>query len=172
MELVYLGLGSNMGERLEHLRRAAGELKRHLKDVRCAPVYETRPQLEPNQNDFLNTVLCGRCALEPRELLQVILEAEQKGGRDRNTGKRYGPRTIDIDILLFGSENHSWDRGTDRELTIPHPAMHERLFVLRPLLDLEASLCDPRDGMRWAEKAAGLPDQGVRLFPEGGNLCE
>lgn len=131
-ETIYLGLGSNIGDRLGSLTRAVDGLKqRDVHLVRSSRVYETDPVGGPAQPDYLNAVIEVETKLEPRDLLRACLEVEDELGRVR--GERWGPRTIDIDILVYG------DRDVfDPDLVIPHPRMHERAFVLVPLLELEA----------------------------------
>ena len=131
-ERVYLGLGSNLGDRLSNMTRAVEELERRgVRVVRSSRVYETDPVGGPPQPDYLNAVVEVETELEPGELLRVCLEVESELGRVR--GERWGPRSIDIDVLTYG------DREIDEpDLTIPHPRMHERAFVLVPLLELDA----------------------------------
>jgi 2-amino-4-hydroxy-6-hydroxymethyldihydropteridine diphosphokinase len=131
-ERIYLGLGSNLGDRLANLGKAARELEeRGLRILRSSRVYETEPVGGPPQPEYLNAVVEVGTELEPRELLAVCLEVESEMGRVR--GERWGPRVIDIDILTFG------DRAiSEPDLEIPHPRMHERAFVLIPLLELDA----------------------------------
>ena len=131
-ERIYLGLGSNLGDRLANLTAALRGLEdRDVRTVRSSRVYETDPVGGPPQPEYLNAVIEVETTLEPRELLNVCLEVETELGRER--GERWGPRTIDIDLLAYG------DRQIDEpNLTVPHPRMHERAFVLVPLLELDA----------------------------------
>ena len=99
------------------------------------------------------------------EMLKLIHMIELKGGRDRASVAAKGPRTIDIDILLYGKDVGTWEVDGIGYLTIPHPSMHERLFVLRPLLELNPDLSDPRDGVSWRTKASHLSGQRVKLYP-------
>jgi len=131
-ERIYLGLGSNLGDRLANLGRAVRELEeRGVSVLRSSRVYETDPVGGPPQPEFLNAVLEVRTELEPRELLKVCLEVESETGRVR--GERWGPRVIDLDLLTYGGIEMD-----EPELTLPHPRMHERAFVLVPLLELDA----------------------------------
>jgi GTP cyclohydrolase-4 len=133
---VYLGLGSNMGDRQGHLAEAIQGLRAHVRIERVSPVYETEPAHVTDQPRFLNLVLRGTTALEPAELLAVAKRIEARMGR-RDTG-RYGPRPIDIDILVFG------DRVVETDaLRIPHPRLAERGFVLVPLHDIAPDLLHP-----------------------------
>jgi len=131
-ERTYLGLGSNLGDRLANLGRAVRELEeRGVRALRSSRVYETDPVGGPPQPEYLNAVVEVGTELEPRELLAVCLEVEAEMGRVR--GERWGPRVIDIDLLTYGGIDMD-----EPELTVPHPRMHERAFVLVPLLELVA----------------------------------
>jgi 2-amino-4-hydroxy-6-hydroxymethyldihydropteridine diphosphokinase len=128
---AFLALGSNMGERETYLAQAVQAL--HGKDgitvTGLSSVYETDPVGFVDQDAFLNMVVRVETELEPLQLLSTVMEIEQDLGRVRTI--RWGPRTIDIDILLYGDE-----RVELSDLTIPHPAMAERAFVLIPLSDV------------------------------------
>lgn len=131
-ERIYLGLGSNLGDKLATLGRAARELEeRGVRILRSSRVYETDPVGGPPQPEYLNAVVEVGTELEPRELLKVCLEVESEMGRV--SGERWGPRVIDIDLLTHGGREID-----EPELTVPHPRMHERAFVLIPLLELDA----------------------------------
>jgi 2-amino-4-hydroxy-6-hydroxymethyldihydropteridine diphosphokinase len=155
---AYLALGSNLGDRLANLQRAVDLLSgtAGIRVLRSSRVYETDP-VGPPQPDYLNAVIEVETGLSARELLTECLRAERAMGRER--GKRWGPRVIDVDVLTFG------DQEVDEPgLTVPHPRMHERGFVLVPLLELDA---DPRlpEGRRVA--TLRLPPEtlgGVRTF--------
>lgn len=158
MTLAYLGLGSNLGDRLEHLGRAVELLgDRGVRVRRSSRVYETDPVGGPDQPDYLNAVLEVEWAGSARELLDACLEVESEMGRVR--AERWGPRTIDVDLLVFGDEEHD-----EPGLQVPHPRMHERGFVLIPLLELVADPPLP-GGRRVADLRLG-PDvlSGVRPF--------
>ena len=130
---VYLGLGSNLGDRLANLGRAVRLLARRpgLRVVRSSRVYETEPVGGPPQADYLNAVLEAETQLSPRELLAACLGVEEAMGRVR--AERWGPRVIDVDVLTYD------DLEIDEpDLTVPHPRMHERGFVLIPLGELDA----------------------------------
>ena len=153
---VFLSLGSNLGDRLALLADAVGRLGRHLRQLRVSSVYETAPLYNTSQPRFLNIVVAGATRLSPRELLAAAQAIEQALGRDRAASGPKGPRPIDIDLLLYG------DRLVrEPGLSIPHPGMRERRFVLEPLLELEPRLRDPASGLPLAEALAGLPGQGV-----------
>jgi 2-amino-4-hydroxy-6-hydroxymethyldihydropteridine diphosphokinase len=127
-----LGLGSNLGDRLGNLRRAVDLLQRtpSIRVVRSSRVYETEP-VGPPQPDFLNAVVQIETTVEPRALLEACRTVEDGMGRVRT--ERWGARVIDVDILTYGREVID-----EPGLVIPHPRMHERAFVMVPLLEVEA----------------------------------
>jgi 2-amino-4-hydroxy-6-hydroxymethyldihydropteridine diphosphokinase len=134
---AYVGLGANLGEREKTLRRAVELLGAEpgIEVVAVSSFRETDPVGYLDQPAFLN----GACAVEtevgPRELLERLLAIERDLGRERGTGPRWGPRTIDLDLLLYG------DVTVDEPgLTVPHPRLTERSFALEPLLELDPSL--------------------------------
>jgi 2-amino-4-hydroxy-6-hydroxymethyldihydropteridine diphosphokinase len=154
----YLGLGSNLGDRLANLSSAVRLLgERGVEVVRSSRVYETDPVGGPAQGPYLNAVVEIEFSGSARDLLDAARAAEDALGRIRT--ERWGPRVIDVDILTFGDE-----RFDQPDLVIPHPRMHERGFVLIPLLELTA---DPQlpGGRRAADIRLG-PDAlgGVRPF--------
>jgi 2-amino-4-hydroxy-6-hydroxymethyldihydropteridine diphosphokinase len=151
--LGYLGLGSNVGDRESHLRRAIEDLREHGVEVEAASsLYETEPVGEIlDQPDFLNAAIRIRTSLEPQGLLDVCKAIEAEHGRAFG-GPRHGPRPIDIDLLLLGDLELSTDR-----LTLPHPEVTSRRFVLMPLLELDPELRLP-DGTELRAALAGLGD--------------
>jgi 2-amino-4-hydroxy-6-hydroxymethyldihydropteridine diphosphokinase len=153
---VFLSLGSNLGDRLDFLRRAVRSLGRDLRELRVSSVYETAPLYNTAQPRFLNIVVAGLTRLTPQALLERALAIEQALGRDRASAAPKGPRPIDVDLLLYAGELVS-----EAHLRIPHPGLRERRFVLEPLLELEPELRDPAGGQRLSEALARLPDQGV-----------
>jgi 2-amino-4-hydroxy-6-hydroxymethyldihydropteridine diphosphokinase len=134
--LGYLGLGSNVGDREAHLRGAVESLRQHGVSVEAvSSLYETEPVGEiTEQPDFLNAVVRVRTALEPEALLDISKAIEAERGRVFS-GPRHGPRPIDIDLLLLGEIEMSTQR-----LTLPHPEITSRRFVLLPLLELDPEL--------------------------------
>ncbi len=156
MELVYLGVGSNLGDREGHIRHAEEKISVILSDVKRSRLFETMPKYQENQPLFLNSVFCGICQTGPFELLQYIHKIEHEAGRDRSAAGWMGPRPIDLDILLFGEITLN-----TAELTIPHPRMKERGFVLIPLLELDPWIKEPVSGIKYSEIAAALPREGI-----------
>jgi 2-amino-4-hydroxy-6-hydroxymethyldihydropteridine diphosphokinase len=153
----YLGLGSNVGDRAAHLRAAVSMLREQGVEVEAiSSVYETEPVGEVlDQPDFLNAAVRIRTDLEPEALLDVCKAIELENGR-MVAASRHSPRTLDIDLLLLGEVELSTDR-----LTLPHPEVSARRFVLAPLLELDPELTLP-DGTRLADALADLgPDQRV-----------
>jgi 2-amino-4-hydroxy-6-hydroxymethyldihydropteridine diphosphokinase len=129
-----LSLGSNVGDRVAHLR-AAVDLLRGVPDltvVAVSPVYETAPVGGPAQDDYLNAVVLVETTLSPRELLAVAHLAEML--RDRRRTQRWGPRTLDVDVVDYAGQRLDTD-----ELTLPHPRAAERAFVLQPWLAVDPS---------------------------------
>jgi 2-amino-4-hydroxy-6-hydroxymethyldihydropteridine diphosphokinase len=155
--LVYLGLGANLAGRAAQLRRAIAGLSRLLDVEAQSTVYETEPFGITDQPRFLNMVVRGRTLLEPLELLHAVKRLEHEMGRVPTV--RMGPRIIDIDILLYD------DRVLDADgLTLPHPGLTGRAFVLRPLLELDPALRHPGTDaeLRAALDALGADDAGVQ----------
>jgi len=127
--LVYFSLGSNVGDRENHLRQALARLAPEGRIMSVSSFYETEPVEFTDQSWFLNCAVALETTETPERLMAALLQIEQQMGRQRIQKK--GPRTIDIDILLFG------DAILDGPaLTIPHPAMHQRRFVLEPLAEI------------------------------------
>ena len=133
---VYLGLGSNQGDRRAYLEAAIARLEELGRMTALSGVYETEPVELTRQEWFLNCALALETELLPRQLLKRILEIEHSLGRRRNRPK--GPRTLDIDILLFGRA-----RVEAPGLKIPHPALHQRRFVLAPLAEIAPEVLHP-----------------------------
>ncbi len=148
----YLGLGSNIGDRRENLAAAARELPAHGVDVLASSsVYDTEPVgLVLDQPEFLNACLRIRTVLEPIALLEACKEVEHRVGRAVG-GRRHGPRVIDVDVLLLGDVEFVSER-----LTLPHPEVSSRRFVLVPLLELDPEMTLPGDGRRLAEALGAL----------------
>lgn len=156
--LSYLSLGSNVGEREKHLYHALAHLKAHGRVVSVSSLYETEPVEFTHQPWFLNCAVAFETKATPEHLMASILRIEQEMGRQRIENK--GPRTVDIDILLFGDAVLQTPA-----LTLPHPAMHERRFVLQPLAEIAPEARDPVLKKTIRELLEGLPEgQTVRKF--------
>ena len=158
--LSYLSLGSNVGEREKHLDDAIARLEAHGRVVSVSSLYETEPVEFTNQAWFLNCAVAFETTETPEQLMASILRIEAEMGRQRVENK--GPRTIDIDILLFG------DAILDAPaLTVPHPAMHERRFVLQPLAEIAPEAKHPLLKKTICELLDGLPEgQTVRKLQQ------
>lgn len=152
---VFLGLGSNVGEREKFLSRAVARLKKvqSIKLVWASSVYETDAVGKTDQPRFLNAVLEIETALEPRELFAEVKSIEQQVGRTES--ERWGPREIDIDILLYDGLVFS-----DDVVTVPHPELERRKFVLVPLKEIAPDLVHPVNGMTMEELVAACKDAG------------
>lgn len=135
MNKVYLGLGSNIEPRYEHLNEAMAliESSNGVCNFKKSPLYETTPVGYLDQDDFVNAVVSFDTDLGPFEVLEICKSVESTLKRVRKI--RWGPRTIDVDVLLYGDLNLD-----ETELTIPHPRMHERAFVLEPLAALDETV--------------------------------
>ena len=158
MKTIYLSLGSNLGDREANLRAAIERLAAlEVRVLRTSPVYETEPVDFTHQSWFLNLVVEAETGLFPMHLLSRIAKIERALGRIRTVPK--GPRTIDIDILLYGAVVVD-----SAALEIPHPRMAERRFVLAPLADLVPGLRHPVTHQTVREMLAAAPAQMVRLL--------
>ena len=158
MATVYLGLGSNLGNRARNIYAALRRLGSRIQLERISSLYETEPVGRADQPWFLNLVCSGKTELSAEALLDLVKSIEQEMGRKE--GPRFGPRLIDIDILLYD------DLVLETpELEIPHPRLHERGFVLVPLNELAPSLAHPRLGRSMREVLdSASPLEEVRLY--------
>jgi 2-amino-4-hydroxy-6-hydroxymethyldihydropteridine diphosphokinase len=147
---VALALGANLGDRLMALRRAVEALGGYMTVVAISPVYETPPAYVAEQPTFLNAAMIGETQLEPLALLGALKKLEKDLGRQPTF--RYGPRAIDIDIIFYGDEVIALS-----QLTLPHPRLAEREFVLRPLADIAPLWRHPQNHLTVAEMLARLP---------------
>lgn len=150
LHLAFLGLGSNIGDRLANLRAGLSEMERAAGPATVSRAYETSPVGPVDQPDFLNAACLIRTTLGPSELLGAMQAAEAGLGRTRTVPG--GPRTLDLDLLLY-------DDMIIREpgLTVPHPRMGQRAFVLVPLVEIAPWVVDPVSGLSAAEMLDGLP---------------
>jgi 2-amino-4-hydroxy-6-hydroxymethyldihydropteridine diphosphokinase len=153
---VFIGLGSNLGESAAILEAAALALKPFLAGLRVSSIYRTKPRDLADQPDFLNMAATGICGLSPYRLLAVLQRIEARFGRDRKTGREKGPRSLDLDILLFGDIRMDAPR-----LAIPHPRLAERKFALLPVLELAPGAAWPGTGRSLASSLLDLGNQGI-----------
>ncbi|MCW3060519.1 MAG: FolK, partial [Capsulimonas sp.] len=151
---AYLGLGANVGDPQKSLTQALRELAKHpkIKITKASSLYHTAPVGLVDQPDFLNGVVQIETALPPDALMTTVLEIEKNLGRVRTI--RWGPRVIDIDVLLYGM------RQIETSLiTAPHPRMHERAFVMTPLAEIAPYLIIPGDTKNAAQIASEISDE-------------
>jgi 2-amino-4-hydroxy-6-hydroxymethyldihydropteridine diphosphokinase len=155
MAVAYIALGSNLGDRAQTLSSALDRLGRFGVVTARSSVYETEPVGFQNQPAFLNAVVALETDLEPLPLLHVLLAVEREFGRDRSQAVVNGPRTLDLDLLVMGN-----CVVYGAELTLPHPALTRRRFVLAPLAEIAPLLPHPQLKQTMAELLASLPDAG------------
>ncbi|MFT6583781.1 MAG: 2-amino-4-hydroxy-6-hydroxymethyldihydropteridine diphosphokinase [Alphaproteobacteria bacterium] len=150
---VIVALGGNIGDRMENLEKALQLLASHMFEMERSPIYESAPKYLVEQPMFLNMVVRGEVSVAAADLLRVMKGIERDLGR--TAGVRNGPRPIDLDIIYYGDaviETPS--------LTVPHPRLYERGFVLQPLADIDPDRRDPVSGARVIDMLAALPDDG------------
>ncbi len=157
MEKIFLGLGSNLGDRFANLTNAVQSLPPAVKVVEVSPVYQTEPWGYTEQPAFLNQVILAKTGLAPEKLLSYLKSIEISVGRKPTF--HYGPRQIDIDILFYGQQIISKDT-----LTIPHPHLHQRAFVLVPLADLAPDFRHPVLGLTITELLSQVETAGVSVY--------
>jgi 2-amino-4-hydroxy-6-hydroxymethyldihydropteridine diphosphokinase len=155
MSLAYIALGSTLGDRVEMLSSAVGRLDRLGRVTEHSSIYETEPVGYRDQPAFLNAVVALETQLEPLPLLRGLLAIERELGRDRSHDLSKGPRTLDLDLLVMGD-----CVVADEELSLPHPALAQRRFVLAPLVEIAPELRHPQTRQTMAELLALLPDEG------------
>lgn len=153
----YLGLGSNLGRREEYLLQAINLLNgvSGIRILKCSNIYETEPVGFVDQPSFLNMAVKGETLLSPHQLLRITSRIEETLGRKRLV--RWGPRTIDLDILVYGQLCLD-----TQELMLPHPRLKERAFVLLPLADIAADLSIPGVGQSVAQLLEKVGQKGVK----------
>ncbi len=170
--VLAFGLGGNLGDVQATLRQAIGELRARWGSLDIAPLYRTAPVSPIPQADFLNTVVLAALPNpppEPAAVLRFTQTLERRGGR--RPGERFGPRPLDVDLLLFG-DRIIGEPGAEPEhgLVVPHPRMRQRRFVLAPLADLDPGLPLPPDGaaVRDLLRALGPEQEAQRIEWPGG----
>jgi len=155
---AYIGLGANLGDREANINAALDGLARSdCRLTQVSSMYETAPVGFSGQPDFLNAVAEIETDLKPAELMAALAEIECKIGREETF--RWGPRKIDLDILLYGDETLAEDN-----LAIPHPEMHRRAFVLTPLVEIAPLVRHPATGRTAREMSAEVGEEGVRKY--------
>lgn len=139
---AYVGLGSNLGNPERQVQRAFTELATlpHTRFIKHSRLYKSAPVGPQDQPEYINAVALLETGLPAKQLLEQLLEIEQRHGRIR-TSEHWGPRTLDLDLLLYGES-----RYTESSLTVPHPRLHQRAFVLYPLAELDPELHIPGQG--------------------------
>lgn len=155
---VVIGLGGNVGDRLETLREAVFAIERIAPVLARSSVWETAPVGGPPQGDFLNAAVLVRWDAAPIALLDALSNIERELGRVREV--KNGPRTIDLDVLWI--EGQAID---EPRLVVPHPRLHERAFALAPMLEVAPDAVDPRNGTRYATYAENASDRVARRMP-------
>ena len=161
MTLAAIGLGANLGDAAATLREAIAELARlpRTELLRASRLYRTPAWGVTEQPDFINAVALVETTLSPRDLLDALLAIERSFGRTRLDGERWGPRTLDLDLLLHG------DATIDEPgLRVPHPHLHERAFALLPLAEIAPEVEIPGIGMV-GKLAAGMAVDGIEALP-------
>lgn len=156
---VYLGLGTNLGERVANLAQALAGLREVWEETAVSPIYETEPWGDTDQPAFLNLCAAGKTELTPLALLRFIKQLEKEIGRTPT--RRWGPRLIDIDILFYDDLVLSSDR-----LTIPHKFVAERPFVLVPLATIAPDLIHPQTSQTVTQMLAQVDATSVYLQPK------
>ena len=157
MQKIYLGLGTNLGDRAANLQAATQGLATKMVITAVSPIYQTPPWGIADQPDFLNLCLAAKTDLSPAEVLTFVKSLEVALGRE--PAERWGPRLIDIDLLFYANQIIETEK-----LTIPHPGLAERVFVLRPLADIAPEFVHPVLNETIADLAARVADQEIRPY--------
>ncbi len=157
MITCYIALGSNVGERKEHLKRALSRLESYegMRILACSSLYETPPWGYTNQRDFLNALCKLQAKTSLKELFHILQQVEESGGRKRDV--MWGPRTIDLDIIYCLEETIE-----EEELAVPHLRFWDRLFVLRPLEEIDPDFSFRGDHIR--KRIKELPAENIRIY--------
>ena len=162
---VYIGLGGNLDDPKAHIIQALLDLKQSpgIQYNKCSSLYLTRPMGPEGQPDYCNAACCISTGLSALALLDLLQTIEHKHHRVRR-GERWGPRTLDLDLLLYGDE-----KINDPRLIVPHPGLHERVFVLYPLFEIAPNLVIPGKGAlkNWLAQS---PYQGIEKLPDDAYL--
>ncbi|MBF0158781.1 MAG: 2-amino-4-hydroxy-6-hydroxymethyldihydropteridine diphosphokinase [Magnetococcales bacterium] len=158
--MAWIGVGSNQGPVRYQIDRALTRLQRHGRVLllRCSPWYRTEPVGLRQQPWFTNGVILIATTLAPQDLLHLLHRIERQRGRDRGHEQPWGPRPLDLDLLLYGHQGETVMERTT--LVLPHPRMHQRRFVLQPLVDLTPTLVHPLQGKTVDRLLAEVDDSG------------
>jgi 2-amino-4-hydroxy-6-hydroxymethyldihydropteridine diphosphokinase len=159
MARAFFGIGSNIGDRLANLRQAIARLHDEMTVTTISPVYQTEPWGEKAQPAFLNICVAAETSIDPHDLLHLIKQIEREIGR--TPGRHWGPRLIDIDILFYDALIVN-----DDELSIPHPFLPQRAFVLAPLADIIPNFVHPVNGQTVQEMYLAVDNHTVEQIGE------
>ena len=159
MNTVYIGLGSNLGDRLSILLDCLKKLASLLTDMAYSSIWETEPMIVEDQPEFLNMAVKGLYPGTAEELLKELWKIEDSAGRNRRQEIIKGPRPLDLDLLLFGEE-----RIQTEILQVPHPGIKQRSFVLTPLIELTPALKEPESGILYAGFQQDVENQGIICY--------
>jgi 2-amino-4-hydroxy-6-hydroxymethyldihydropteridine diphosphokinase len=157
--VAYVAIGSNLGDKLENCRRAIAELEA-VAEIRItgrSRFYQTEPVGFTAQDWFVNAAVRMETVLSPLELLEQLLNIQRQAGRPPD-GLRFGPRVLDLDLLMY--DGWVWD---DPRLTLPHPRMHQRRFVLQPICDIDPNLVHPILGKNVRKLLSELSEHGQQV---------
>ncbi|MBS9433633.1 2-amino-4-hydroxy-6-hydroxymethyldihydropteridine diphosphokinase [Photorhabdus hainanensis] len=159
MARVYIAVGSNLAEPMQQVKNALAALRDlpETEFIACSSLYRTKPMGPQNQSDFLNAAVALETSLTPEELLNHTQAIELAQGRVRKD-ERWGPRTLDLDIMLFGDQVINTER-----LTVPHYGLKQREFMLYPLAEIAPDLIFP-DGEALSERLKHIPENGLALW--------
>src|SRR3954452_8228627 len=165
MTRALLSLGSNLGDRYQHLRSAVAGLSGEVaygEVLAVSGIYETPPWGDPDQPTYFNAVVLVAADVTPRAWLELAARLERAAGRERDPQRRFGPRTLDVDLIAVWTDDGEPVRSADPELTLPHPRAYLRAFVLRPWIDIAPYAQLPDHGwvtdlLRSEAVAADLP---------------
>ncbi len=159
-QIIYIGMGSNVGDRNQHFNRAIAVLSQNIEIQQLSHRFVSKAMYNTQQDDFLNMVIRGASFMSARQILTFFKQIEQSFGRDLQAA-RYGPRPLDIDLLFYG--NHIIDEA---DLKVPHPLLYERNFVLEPLVQVaDNDFYDPHSGKRATQLLTDLFRNQGRTIP-------
>lgn len=167
MEQVYIGLGSNQGDRLTILLKSIKGIQSFLTYFDFSSIWETKPMIVEDQPSFLNMVVTGYYSGSPKNLIHQLWQLEKAAGRNRAKEQNKGPRTLDLDILLFGQQIIHTEI-----LTIPHPGITERAFVLVPLTEIDKSIVNPVNDTSYFNYLKSIEDQGYICYKKRDEIVQ